>query len=550
MEVVISLRRLAALTSARVSVGTLAPLTRPAPSAGGAHLRSLLSSPVAVSVAALTFLAAALRFVAIGHQGFWFDEGNTALLVHFSPGKMLGLIPQSESTPPLYYCLAWVWARIFGYGEAGLRSLSALAGVLTVPVAFGAARKLISGRAGLIAAGLVACNPLLIWYSQEARSYSLLVLLTAVSLLAFAYAVATPSRRTLSVWVIASGLALATHYYALLAIVPQALWLLAAHWRRRAVQVAIVIVGVCGLALIPLAISQNGTGNSNWIAPIPLSSRLGQIFPQFLIGFGAPAHDALYAVAAVTVLLALILLLMRSDVLERRISLLLGGLALGGLVLNLVLVAVGVDDLITRNVIVLWLPAALMVAGGLGARGGGLVGVVGAAVLCATGIVAAVGVATDRNLQRPDWRVLARALGPPPSAAVGAGAQAGRAVAGSVTGRAILVQHYRDLLPLSLYLRRLRFMPRAGATVRELDVVSISAPRVALCWWGAACNLSPTQIQSSYPIPGFHELRRRRARQFTVVRLVSPKPVVLTRQEVASVLTTTTLPRDELLLQR
>jgi len=517
-----------------VSVGTLAPLTRPAANAGAARIRSLLSSPVAASVAALTLLAAALRFVAINHQGFWFDEGNTALLVHFSPGKMLGLIPQSESTPPLYYCLAWVWARIFGYGEAGLRSLSALAGVLTVPVVFGAARKLISQRAGLIAAALTACNPLLIWYSQEARSYSLLLLLTAVSLLAFAYARAAPTPRILSAWVIASGLSLATHYYALLAIVPEALWLLTAHWRKRSVQVAIGVVGICGLALIPLAISQNGTGNSNWIAPIPLASRLGQIFPQFLIGFGAPAQDALYAVAALTVLLALVLLWTRSDMDERRASLVLGGLALGGLVLNLVLVAGGVDDLITRNVIVLWLPAALMVPGGLGARRAGLLGVAGAVVLCAAGIVAAVGVATDRNLQRPDWRVLARTVGTHPM-----GGQ-----------RAILVQHYRDLLPLSLYLPRLRFMPRAGATVRELDVVSISAPRVALCWWGAACNLSPSQIQSSYPLPGFHELWRRRARQFTIVRLVSPRPVLLTRGEVSAILTTTTLRRDELMVQR
>ncbi|MGZ4226634.1 MAG: hypothetical protein ACXVTC_10365 [Solirubrobacteraceae bacterium] len=59
------------------------------------------------TVAALTLLGAALRFARLGAQGFWFDEGNTALLVHLSPGRMLGLIPQSESTPPLYYCVAW-----------------------------------------------------------------------------------------------------------------------------------------------------------------------------------------------------------------------------------------------------------------------------------------------------------------------------------------------------------------------------------------------------------------------------------------------------------
>jgi uncharacterized membrane protein len=127
---------------------------------------------ILAAVAGLVGVAAALRFYGIGHQGFWFDEANTAQLVQFSPGRMLGLLPQSESTPPLYYCVAWVWARLWGDGEAGLRSLSAVAGVLVVPVAYGAGARLMSRRAGLVAAVLTACSPLLIWYSQEARSYS------------------------------------------------------------------------------------------------------------------------------------------------------------------------------------------------------------------------------------------------------------------------------------------------------------------------------------------------------------------------------------------
>ncbi len=117
------------ITSRRVSVGTA--VSEPTAQAGARRRgTSSLLAPATIAVAALTVLAAALRFYRLGHQGFWFDEANTALLVHLSPGKMLGLIPQSESTPPLYYCLAWVWARIFGYGEVGLRSLSAVAGVL------------------------------------------------------------------------------------------------------------------------------------------------------------------------------------------------------------------------------------------------------------------------------------------------------------------------------------------------------------------------------------------------------------------------------------
>src|SRR5689334_9656537 len=176
---------------------------RGAPAPAG---RAVLADPALVVVAALTVLGAILRFYRLGHQGFWFDEANTALLVHFSPGKMVGLIPQTESTPPLYYCVAWLWARVFGYGEVGLRSLSALCGVLLVPVVYAAGARLISRRAGVIAAALAACSPLLIWYSQEARSYQMLALLSSVSLLAFAYARFEPTPRVLAAWVLASAL--------------------------------------------------------------------------------------------------------------------------------------------------------------------------------------------------------------------------------------------------------------------------------------------------------------------------------------------------------
>ncbi len=499
-----------------------------------------LSEPAIGAVLCLTSLAAVLRFARIGHQGFWFDEGNTALLVHLSPGKMLGLIPQSESTPPLYYCLLWVWARVFGFGEAALRSFSALAGVAVVPFAYGAARKLISERAGVIAAALTACNPLLIWYSQEARSYELVVLLSGLSVLAFAYLLEAPSARATALWVIASALGLATHYYAFLVVVPEAAWLLIVHRRRREVQVGIVLLGLAGLALIPLALSQNGTGNANWIGRIALAPRLGQLLPQFLVGFGAPALSLLERLAEAIVVVALVLLALRSNAVQRRGALLAGAILAAGIVLSLLLVAGGVDDLITRNVISLWFPAAVLLAGGLAApplrSRAGLAGAGAAAALCVIGVVAAVGVATDRNLQRPDWRAVARELNTRPFPG---------------TTRLLLIQNYRTLLPLSLYMPGLRFWRhQPTATVSEIDVIAIRAPRVRLCWWGAACNLTPSALQGSYSIPGFHPIPTRGAYQFMLARMVSRRPVVLTRALVAQALTATTIRHDGLILQR
>ena len=100
----------------------------------------------------------------------------------------------SESNPPLYYVLAWGWAKAFGTGEVGLRSLSALFGAATVPLAYCIGAELANRRAGLIAAALVAVSPMLIWYSQEARSYALLVFFCAASLLFFARALRTAQR--------------------------------------------------------------------------------------------------------------------------------------------------------------------------------------------------------------------------------------------------------------------------------------------------------------------------------------------------------------------
>ena len=87
---------------------------------------------------------------------------------------------------------AWAWGGVFGLGEAGVRSLSLIAGAATVPVAYLAGRELSGVRAGLVAAALVAVSPFLVFYSQEARAYALLTLLGALSFWLFARALRRP----------------------------------------------------------------------------------------------------------------------------------------------------------------------------------------------------------------------------------------------------------------------------------------------------------------------------------------------------------------------
>jgi mannosyltransferase len=490
-------------------------------------------SAAGFAVLGLTLAGAVLRFAELGHQGLWYDESFTALLVGLSPGRMIGLIPHTESTPPLYYCVAWAWVRLFGRGAFGLRSLSALAGVAVIPLAYGAAAELLrSRRAGVVCAALAAFNPFLWWYSQEARSYELLTALTALSLFTFARARAQPGAARLMAWALASALALATHYFAAIIVVPEAALLLGAHRRRRPVQVAVALVAACGAALIPLAISQNGTGNDHWIAHEPLRLRLAQILPQFLIGTGAPQRTVLKFLALALALCALALLAGVRPV-TRGGAAIAGGLALAGFAIALALLAVGFDDLITRNLIELWLPAAICLSAGLAAARAPRVGIALTAALCAIGLVAIVGVDVNVRLQRPEWPRLARTLGlrPPPGQT-----------------RLILIQREPALLPLSHYLPGLHKLT-AATRVSRLDVIAMHSPRQPLCWWGAQCNLISSTLQRRFALSGFSLIGERRISQFRIEELRARRPTLITRGEVARALTQTELHHDLLAVQ-
>jgi len=232
----------------------------------------------------ITAVGAIVRFATLDVQSFDHDEAVTAVrALHPSLFDTLSEVADGERSPPLYYVLAWGWSRIFGTGEVGLRSLSALFGTLTVPLAYLAARALVDRRRiALLAAAFVALNPYLVWYSQEARSYALMVLLTTLALVFFARALRRPDARSLALWAAASVLAIGSHYFAVFLIAPQAMWLLARKRGRRQAALAVVGVLAAGAALIPLAVSQESSGRRNGFTQIALVSRVGEAGLNFV----------------------------------------------------------------------------------------------------------------------------------------------------------------------------------------------------------------------------------------------------------------------------
>jgi 4-amino-4-deoxy-L-arabinose transferase-like glycosyltransferase len=373
-----------------------------------------------LALAAIIAAGATLRFASLGLQSYHHDEVITAMRV--IPGtftEMLDAVRTSESNPPLYYVLAWAWAKLLGTGEVGLRSLSAVFGTATVALGYPIGRELANRRTGLILAAMLAVNPMLIWYSQEARSYAPLVFFAGLSLLFFLRALRSQGGRDLGFWALASALALCSHYFAVFPLAIEAAWLLVAlRSRWRVLLPAVAAVLATGLALLPLITAQVNPDHIGWIENSPLSSRFLETGVSFLIGetghvIAEPPRDRYGQLPAVAIALALLLAFARGSSRQRRGAALCLALGSGVVALTALAALLGHDYVVERNLLPALLPLAAAAAIGFGAEHAHRLGLLLAVALCAYWLAFDIHVTRTPNLQRPDFRTLTGELGEP-----------------------------------------------------------------------------------------------------------------------------------------
>lgn len=272
---------------------TAAPLERPDGATGRVEL----------ALALLVLLGAAVRLVGLGSEPLWLDEAFSWRWAHLSLAELWGPAARTETNPPLWFALERLAILALGESEAALRLPAALFGIAAVPLAFLAGRALAGSSAGLGAALLLAADPLLVAYSQEARGYALLVAGTVLVLWGGQELLTgtDPAGKRRSARLPAAGYALgatvAVYAHNTGALVPllanlawAILWLARARGARPPVLpwlLANLPPFLLGLAWLPTLVEQAaGAGNVGWIAqPGPrwaLLSWLGLFGPHFL----------------------------------------------------------------------------------------------------------------------------------------------------------------------------------------------------------------------------------------------------------------------------
>jgi mannosyltransferase len=222
-----------------------------------------------------------VRFLFLARKPFWFDECFSVEVARISRGNFLDLLWWREANMSLYYVLLRIWLHFsprHAQSEFFIRSLSAMFAVATLPAVYWLARQLYDRRVALIAAALFAFNAYSVRYAQEARSYSLFLLLATLSscfLIAF---LRDAARRYWLGYVIVSILAVYAHFYALLLLAAHGLALRWYNGGGASQRLAARPQAECspqlrrawltiGLAVLPLLVfvAKTGAGPIRWI---------------------------------------------------------------------------------------------------------------------------------------------------------------------------------------------------------------------------------------------------------------------------------------------
>jgi mannosyltransferase len=209
----------------------------------------------------LTIIGIFLRFYHLGYNSLWLDEASTYTFASMSLPDIWQATTGGEFNPPLFYWIEHVML-VFGNNEIILRFVPAVLGVLTIPLVYIIGRDFYDRNVGIIAAAAVTFSPFLIFYSQEARAYSMMLFFIALAIIFFLQALKTSDLKNWALFGFFSALAFWSHFYGFVivaSLVLYALYMQSGRIREdlrnvKPIALAIMIFSLISLPLIIVTI--------------------------------------------------------------------------------------------------------------------------------------------------------------------------------------------------------------------------------------------------------------------------------------------------------
>ncbi len=202
----------------------------------------------------IIFLAFIVRLGSIAFQSLWRDEVDAIRFALAPLPDLITTLTQPGYNGPLYFLMLRSWIGVAGQSEFALRFPSLVFGVSSVALIFVLGRRLFNRSIGLIAAILFAFSAYQVWYSQEAKMYTLITALALASIYFLRRGLEAGQTRYWIGLVVATSLAMYAHILAALLIpVEAALFVLWWPLSRKQIRAGVIAFALLTVPYIPLA---------------------------------------------------------------------------------------------------------------------------------------------------------------------------------------------------------------------------------------------------------------------------------------------------------
>jgi hypothetical protein len=174
------------------------------------------------------------------------DEALALFVGRGSLGHVLHTVVTERGGAPLHFAFAWLVVHLGG-GLTGLRLVSLLFAVASVPLIELLGARLADRAVGVVAAALASGSWVLMFHGIYGRMYSLFLFTSLLSFLALLSALDHGGRRRFALWGLALLLMLASHPYAALVVAAQGLFVVLRRKRLRPALMTLAAVGIAGI---------------------------------------------------------------------------------------------------------------------------------------------------------------------------------------------------------------------------------------------------------------------------------------------------------------
>jgi hypothetical protein len=250
-------------------------------------MKRILKHP-SLAIFSCLILGGFFRFHHIASNSLWLDEANSANFLKFPLGSLWHRLAGAESAPAYVYALK-LWSFAFGDSEFGLRSFSAIIGLFSIIAIYFLGKSLFGKKTGLWSAFFLSVNYFAIFYSNQSRQYSMVILVSIASSYFFFYLL--QKKGGLLIWVLfilVSTLGVFLHPWFFLLFATQFCWLLLLKRSDLLKWIsAYSAIFIISFPWIKILIYYRNSGVNDWIKS-PAFDAFYQTFNNFLYGSGWP----------------------------------------------------------------------------------------------------------------------------------------------------------------------------------------------------------------------------------------------------------------------